>query len=211
MKTVFTNDEIIDAYIAQKQDSGRTVNGAMYFNGVTLYSYGSHFPLCILDESKKVAICNSAKNSVTTAKQQGMIRRAAIGKGYHVIYVDGLKFAGTSIAPSNFKDTERKMWITNRVNNNLSSFFNLYLNEKDMKRKGTKAHIQLMDRMNDLKLNTFLLISKYGYDALTIVNEMQKNYNYFSNESIKAIDLVKADLKQASFGQNYGTFVNETV
>lgn len=211
MKTVFTNETIIDAYLSQKQDSGRTVNDAMYFKGVTLYSYGSHFPLCILDESRKVAICNSASYSVTTSKQQSMIHRAVIEKGYHVIYVDGLKFAGTSIAPSDFKDTERKMWITKRVDSNLCSFFNLYLYEKDMKRKGTKAHIQLMDRMNDLKLNTFLLISKYGYDALSIVNEMQENYNYFSSESMIAINLIRADLKQASFSQNYETFVNETV
>lgn len=204
MKTVFTNETIIDAFLAQKQDTGRTVNGAMYFNGVTLYSYGSNFPLCVLDAANKVAICNSAKDSVTTAKQKGMIRRAAIETSYHVIFVDGMKFAGTYIAPSNFKDTERRMWITNRVNSNLCSFFNLYLNEKEVKRKGTKAHIQLMDKMNELKLNTFLLLSKYGYDALIIVNEMQENYSYFSNEAIKAIDLIRDDIQKASIA-------NETV
>lgn len=58
IKTVFTNDELPHKWAHKLQDYGRTGNGNFYFEGNTIYSYGSHFPIArhITNDKGKPAI-----------------------------------------------------------------------------------------------------------------------------------------------------------
>jgi hypothetical protein len=53
-KNVFTdNREIAHKWFHQTQDSARNPQGNFYFQGATIYSYGSHFPIAIIVRPKK--------------------------------------------------------------------------------------------------------------------------------------------------------------
>lgn len=71
-----TNKQIISAFIAGKK-SGKA--NSMFIetsgNSTVLYSYGYHFPMAIRTEAGQYSV-NMDKYSMTTSKQQGMLRRA---------------------------------------------------------------------------------------------------------------------------------------
>ena len=48
MKQVFSNSELPHIWAAESQNSGRNSNGSFYFEGPTIYSYGSHFPIATI-------------------------------------------------------------------------------------------------------------------------------------------------------------------
>lgn len=70
MKTVFSNaDSVIHLWAQQTQDEGRSSN--VYFEGATIYSYGTHYPLGLFITNKKgekAVIINTSGYSVTTTK-----------------------------------------------------------------------------------------------------------------------------------------------
>jgi hypothetical protein len=45
MKHVFNSSEVPHIWALQQQNEGRNSQGNFYFNGATIYSYGSHFPI----------------------------------------------------------------------------------------------------------------------------------------------------------------------
>ena len=74
MKTVFSNNELVHVYASGTQSRGRTSNGNMYFEGDTIYSYGSHFPMAIRYGEKY--LINGDSYSVTTSQHMGKLRYA---------------------------------------------------------------------------------------------------------------------------------------
>ncbi len=79
MKTVFRNAwEVAHIWAQQNQASGRTPTRHCYFDGKTIYSYGSHFPLATFVEHKgeKIVIRNTDRYSVTTSDHQGAVYKA---------------------------------------------------------------------------------------------------------------------------------------
>lgn len=79
MKKVFTNSELAHVYAQQSQDEGRNSNGSFYFRGKTLYSYGSHFPICKFvtnDKGENALLFTERTYSNTTAKQISLTRNA---------------------------------------------------------------------------------------------------------------------------------------
>ena len=71
MKNVFSPSELCHVWANQLQQSGRNSNGSMYFNGSTIYSYGSHFPIAkhIRNEQGQTAVLFTERTySNTTAK-----------------------------------------------------------------------------------------------------------------------------------------------
>lgn len=79
-KEVFSsNSELAHAWANQTHPRGRANN--MYFEGVKLYSYGSHFLLAEIHEKKgqKIAVINSRRYSVTTCKHRMEVWRAVNG------------------------------------------------------------------------------------------------------------------------------------
>lgn len=72
MKTVFKNSELAHVWAAQTQNEGRA--GSFYFNGKTIYSYGSHFPIATMDGNNVLFTKRTYSNP--TAKHIGLTRRA---------------------------------------------------------------------------------------------------------------------------------------
>ena len=79
MKTRFKDQrEVAHVWAQQNHQSGKC-NGALYFEGRTIYSYGTHFPCATFINSETVLI-NSDSYSVSTSKQQGYVKSAITHK-----------------------------------------------------------------------------------------------------------------------------------
>lgn len=69
MATVFSNDMVAHVWAQMSQESGRSNNGQFYFEGRTLYSYGSHFVVGhIMPDG--AALLNRDSYSITTSRHQ---------------------------------------------------------------------------------------------------------------------------------------------
>lgn len=86
-KQVFPSDEIPHLWAHQSQQSARNAGGRIYFEGDTIFSYGSHFPMARhvtatgdrttgAGKGARGVLFNSATYSVTTSHHQTMVRRA---------------------------------------------------------------------------------------------------------------------------------------
>ena len=71
MKRVFTDcNHIAHLWASQAQDGARNT-GNFYYEGLTIYSYGNHFPIAqIYDKDNNIVFVNSDSYSPTTAKHQ---------------------------------------------------------------------------------------------------------------------------------------------
>lgn len=69
-----TNKQIVEKFVSGAT-KGKNSNGSMFIEGDTLYSYGYHFPLAKRNEDGTFWV-NPDRYSVTTSKQQGMVRYA---------------------------------------------------------------------------------------------------------------------------------------
>jgi hypothetical protein len=77
MKHVFTTPEVPHIWAAQAQENGRNSRDNLYFNGLTIYSYGSHFPIAtIWDKDTNVVFFTSKDYSNTTSSHKSMVRGA---------------------------------------------------------------------------------------------------------------------------------------
>jgi hypothetical protein len=77
MKTVFTDiSEVAHLWASQAQTNARN-SGNFYFNGLTIYSYGSHFPIAqIWDKDNHIVFFTAHSYSNTTAKHKGCVKYA---------------------------------------------------------------------------------------------------------------------------------------
>lgn len=79
MKKVLPQSEVAHTWANQSQDEARTSNRNLYFDGATIYSYGSHFPIAKHIEHNGVSAClftlRSYSNS--TAKHKSIVRQAS--------------------------------------------------------------------------------------------------------------------------------------
>ncbi|MFM7012572.1 MAG: hypothetical protein ACKO0Z_25115 [Betaproteobacteria bacterium] len=72
-KTVFAGDQVIHVWAQRSQEYGRNSKGTCYFEGDTLYSYGSHFIVArFLNDKRGRLVClfNLNRYSNTTSGQQ---------------------------------------------------------------------------------------------------------------------------------------------
>lgn len=77
MAEVFSNDMVAHVWAQQRQPSGRSNNGNFYFEGRTLYSYGTHYPVGIFAAVGGPVFLNSSKSNITTeGKHKGPARYA---------------------------------------------------------------------------------------------------------------------------------------
>jgi hypothetical protein len=84
-QTVFTNDMVAHVWAQQTQPHGRSGNGQFYFDGGTLYSYGSHFPVAMFVQNhrgQECALFNSDSYSITTSRHQSRARSAYSGLSF---------------------------------------------------------------------------------------------------------------------------------
>lgn len=78
MAEVFSNDMVAHVWAQQRQQSGRSHNGNFYFEGRTLYSYGTHYPVGIFAAVGGPVFLNSSKSSITTEGQHKGPARYAV-------------------------------------------------------------------------------------------------------------------------------------
>lgn len=77
MRTVYSNREIPHLWMHKTQPHARNAKGSLYFEGATIYSYGSYFPIARHVTNSKGEACvyvNPGSYSVTTSKHQSMVR-----------------------------------------------------------------------------------------------------------------------------------------
>lgn len=79
MKKVFQNSMVAHIWAQQEQEEGRSNNGQFYFNGPTIYSYGSHWPLATFIDGGSRVLINNDHYGVTTSKHAGYVRQAIRG------------------------------------------------------------------------------------------------------------------------------------
>lgn len=94
MRKVYPRQEIAHLWIHQTQDEARTPTGNFYFNGATLYSYGSHY-VCghIMPVSYgRTVLVNDGSWSMTTQRHMAGMRQA-IPDYMRKIAVPGLRGA----------------------------------------------------------------------------------------------------------------------
>lgn len=69
-----TNKQIVAKFVSGAT-KGKNSTGSMFIEGDTLYSYGYHFPLAKRNADGTFWV-NPDRYSVSTSKQQGMVRYA---------------------------------------------------------------------------------------------------------------------------------------
>jgi hypothetical protein len=87
MRNVLPASELCHKWANQEQQSGRNANGSMYFNGSTIYSYGSHFPIAkhiVNDQGQRAVLFTERTYSNTTAKHKSHVYMSC--KNDNIIY-----------------------------------------------------------------------------------------------------------------------------
>jgi hypothetical protein len=116
-KEVFPTDEIPHLWMHawKTQESARNAGGNLYFNGPSIFSYGSHFEIARHVETKRgsAVLFNTAKYSVTTARHQSAVRQAIPDNVavFHVCRLDvpqSRQFSGETHAV-NIKDYDSRI------------------------------------------------------------------------------------------------------
>ena len=79
MRHVYPNHEIPHLWAHQSQDEARNSTGSFYFEGPTIYSYGSHFPIArhvTNGRGERAILFTTAHHSVTTSGHCSAVVRA---------------------------------------------------------------------------------------------------------------------------------------
>jgi hypothetical protein len=81
MKTVFPTDQISHLWAQQTLPRGKNSQGNFYFEGPTIFSYGSHFPIATFTtvRGKRVVLLTTRTERVTTMGQINDVRNALRG------------------------------------------------------------------------------------------------------------------------------------
>lgn len=87
MKRVHTPDMVAHLWAHQAQDEARTPTSNLYFQGPTVFSYGSHFPIARHTEKHGAAVLFTTRSySVTTSKHLAIVRQAC--RHLNIIYLN---------------------------------------------------------------------------------------------------------------------------
>ena len=79
MKMKFNNSELAHIYATQSQQSAQNMNGSLYFDGLTIYSYGFHFPIANIvpnGRGEEIMLFTTRTYSNTTAKHIRIVSQA---------------------------------------------------------------------------------------------------------------------------------------
>ena len=94
MKTVVNVEQVAHLWANQSQATARNGSKNFYFEGATIFSYGSHFPLAVFTPwndtaGNRIVLENGAQPSVTTGKHQRYIGTALRGHPVRIVTVHG--------------------------------------------------------------------------------------------------------------------------
>jgi hypothetical protein len=137
MKHVFSSPDIIaHLWASQQQEDARTPHNNFYFNGATIYSYGSHFPIAHHVTGKpNVVLFTTQGYSVTTSKHISIVRRAInyktvvycfkpkVSRAYTPEFWENVQhFYNSAIKSIEEANTDRKIRPATRANHRESAF-----------------------------------------------------------------------------------------
>ena len=77
--------EVAEGFAAQHPARGKS--SSMYYDGKVAYSYGEHFPLAVITETRAVTF-NTDRYSPTTSRHQSTMRAALRERGYVITEAD---------------------------------------------------------------------------------------------------------------------------
>jgi len=83
-KLIFSKAYEIAEVYASGGTEGSAREGRIFIEGDTIYSYGHHFPIAKRINPTTFEF-NTRKYSLTTSKQQGVVRRALSSRGFTII------------------------------------------------------------------------------------------------------------------------------
>jgi hypothetical protein len=119
-KRVFKHSrEVAHVWAQQRQAYGRNPTGNIYFDGHTIFSYGSHFPIArfvygkggkpVMLDGKQVVLFTTRSYSPTTNGHLQDVRGALSGLDVVLIHVDRPEFYASN------KDNLADLWLSVRV------------------------------------------------------------------------------------------------
>src|ERR1039458_2443164 len=79
MRTVVPSRQVAHLWAHQSQEEAKNSNGSLYFNGKTIYSYGSHFPVATFAENaagQTAVLFTTSTYSITTSGHCSAVRSA---------------------------------------------------------------------------------------------------------------------------------------
>lgn len=95
MRTMLGHD-VAKVWAAGTQDRGRNHSrGNVYFEGDTIYSYGTHFPMAV--RLPKLFILNADTYSTSTSRHQDMVRGAVRGSPQILVPLSALRRMGIEL------------------------------------------------------------------------------------------------------------------
>lgn len=111
MRRVVPADKVVDLWVGQTQSDARNAQGNIYFNGDTIYSYGSHFPMGVMRtyQGRPFAIVTNRTYGRTTAKHVIAVRGALSRAGVEYLSVSDIKSLSN---PLNREDLEQQLNAT---------------------------------------------------------------------------------------------------
>lgn len=165
MKKVFSNAELPHVWATQKQEQGQNSSKTFYFEGPTIYSYGSHFPIATIDGQNVFFTKRTYSNS--TAKQVAKARQAVSHKNFIWCYEVPTKYRTDQKKYDNLKTaTERNfsIWkgllqklfaeVANKKNRNIEDRINSTVLEVETYCNYFKC------KVSDKELSTLIKLSK---------------------------------------------------
>jgi len=191
MKKVFSDSEVAHIWANQTQDEGRNSRNTFYFNGRTIYSYGSHFPIAEVSKNNPNVIFFTTRGySPTTTKHIYLVRRA-IADYKQIVYV--LNPKGINLYDENFYK-------------NIEHFYNnaiKFLQESELPRKRANTILDLKNSaIAELtKIETFLKAFDLTIDTLkhketSYTKVFEKSEFKIVVDAVKNKELLIADAKQ---------------
>lgn len=116
VRSTFDNRQVAHVWIQQNQNYGRSNNGNFYFDGGTIYSYGSHFPIATILETKidsrRIVLVTEDSYSPSTGQHQGYVRNALQGRtDLAIFYVPTLGNLNVKKLDAKTLDAMRRIFI----------------------------------------------------------------------------------------------------
>lgn len=116
MRHVYPNREIPHLWAHRTQAEARNGNGTLYFNGDTIFSYGSHFPIAchVSGVDQQAGILFTCRDySSTTSQHKGLVHRS-IPNDVPVFTVPNMHF-GFSEAEDKYQHEQNLNYYTSKV------------------------------------------------------------------------------------------------
>lgn len=174
MKQKFNNSELAHIYAAQSQTSGQNMNGSIFFDNHTIYSYGHHFPIaCITPNGRgeEIMLFTTRSYSNTTAKHIRVVEQAT--NHYQKLYC---------FNPCGSHDENFKAWL-NDANQTAKKLI-----------KATKP-LKYLSELNSIKNEATKYAEFFGVDIplnLLAVLDLKDKAEFLEYESKRA-DFEKAE------------------